>query len=79
MLVLCEEKSADPKRTSAVVEGRAPKGEPSPTRYKGQITLRQVDRDYPHQVEIAVPEGGLGTLLNAMQTSDAAPTFGRAV
>jgi hypothetical protein len=24
-------------------------------RYKGQITSRQVDRDYPHQVEIAIP------------------------
>jgi hypothetical protein len=35
-------------------------------RYKGQTTPRQVDRDYSHQVEIAIPEGGLGTLLNAM-------------
>jgi hypothetical protein len=35
-------------------------------RYKGQVTPRQVDRDYPHQVEIAIPEGGLGTRLNAM-------------
>jgi hypothetical protein len=35
-------------------------------RYKGQITPRQIDRDYPRQVEIAIPEGGLGTLLNAM-------------
>jgi hypothetical protein len=35
-------------------------------RYKGQITSRQIDRDYPYQVEIAIPEGGLGTRLNAM-------------
>jgi hypothetical protein len=34
--------------------------------YKGQVTPRQIDRGYPHQVEIAIPEGGLGTLLNAM-------------
>jgi hypothetical protein len=36
------------------------------TRRTGEITPRQVDRDYPHQVEIAIPEGGLGTRLSAM-------------
>jgi hypothetical protein len=36
------------------------------TRRKGEITPRQVDRDYPHQVEIAIPSGGLRPLLNAM-------------
>jgi hypothetical protein len=36
------------------------------TRRKGEITPHQVDRDYPHQVEIAIPSGGLGPLLNAM-------------
>jgi hypothetical protein len=37
------------------------------SRRKGETTPRQVDRDYPHhQVEIAIPSGGLGTLLNAM-------------
>jgi hypothetical protein len=36
------------------------------TRRKGEVTPRQIDRDYPHQVEIAIPEGGLGTRLNAM-------------
>jgi hypothetical protein len=35
-------------------------------RYKGQITPGQIDRDYPHQVEIKVLAGGLGTRLNAM-------------
>jgi len=33
-------------------------------RYKGQITPRQIDRDY--QVEIEVPGDGLGTHLNVM-------------
>jgi hypothetical protein len=37
-----------------------------PTRYKGQIPPRQIDRDYPHQIEIAAPGDGLGPLLNAM-------------
>ena len=35
-------------------------------RYKGQSGPRQIDRDYPHQVEIEVPGDGLGTRLNAM-------------
>jgi hypothetical protein len=34
------------------------------TRRKVEITPRQVDRDYPHQVEIAIPSGGLGPLLS---------------
>jgi len=35
-------------------------------RYKGQITLRMIDRDYPYQVEISVPGSGLGSGLNVM-------------
>jgi hypothetical protein len=35
-------------------------------RHKGERSDRQVDRDYPHQVEIAVPPGGLGVRLNEM-------------
>jgi|HubBroStandDraft_6_1064221.scaffolds.fasta_scaffold699432_1 hypothetical protein len=34
------------------------------SRRKGEITPRQVDRDY--QVEIAILKGGLGALLNGM-------------
>jgi hypothetical protein len=35
------------------------------SRRRSEITPRQVDRDYPHQVEIAIPEGGQ-TRLNAI-------------
>jgi hypothetical protein len=35
-------------------------------RYKGQITPRIIDREYPHQVEIPIPDAGLGSRLNAM-------------
>lgn len=38
-------------------------------RYKGQRTPRQVDREYPHQLEIAVPEGGLGKRLNELHAA----------
>jgi hypothetical protein len=34
--------------------------------YKGRPSLTTIERDYPHVVEILVPEGGLGTRLNAM-------------
>ncbi|MGB9658402.1 MAG: hypothetical protein WCB75_24780, partial [Pseudolabrys sp.] len=36
------------------------------SRYKGRATLKTIERDYPHVVEILVPEGGLGKQLNAM-------------
>jgi hypothetical protein len=45
---------------------------------KGEITPRQVDRDFPHQVEIAIPDGGLGSQLNASHDLCSAPTFERA-
>jgi hypothetical protein len=43
------------------IAGRSPM-----TRRKGERTSAQVDRDYPYQVEIEIPEGSLGTRLNAM-------------
>jgi len=30
------------------------------TQRKGEVTKRQTDRDYPHQVAILIPIGGLG-------------------
>lgn len=33
---------------------------------RARHTPARIDRDYPHQVEIEVPEGGLGERLNAM-------------
>lgn len=36
------------------------------SRRKGEIGRRQIDREYPHQVEIAIPPGGLGTTLNEL-------------
>jgi hypothetical protein len=35
-------------------------------RYKGRMSQKAIERDYPHVVEIAVPQGGLGAQLDAM-------------
>jgi hypothetical protein len=36
------------------------------TRRKGEITARMNERDYPHIVELALPDGGFGRELDAM-------------
>jgi len=36
------------------------------TRRKGERTDNRIDYEYPHQVEIAIPSGGLGTRQNDM-------------
>ena len=36
------------------------------TRYKGRASAKTIARDFPHIVEILVPEGGLGKRLDAM-------------
>ena len=33
---------------------------------KGEVTKRRIDRDFPHQVAIRIPEGGLVARLMAM-------------
>jgi hypothetical protein len=35
-------------------------------RYKGRVSARAIERDFPHVVETVVPEGGLGKTLDAM-------------
>ena len=35
-------------------------------RYKGRMSPKTIERDFPHVVEIAVPPGGLGAQLDAM-------------
>jgi hypothetical protein len=35
-------------------------------RYKGRSSSKAIERDFPHIVEIVVPEGGLGKRLDAM-------------
>jgi hypothetical protein len=35
-------------------------------RYKGRSSLKSIERDFPHVVEIAVPMGGLGKTLDEM-------------
>jgi hypothetical protein len=35
-------------------------------RYKGRASFKAIERDFPHIVEMAVPEGGLGKQLDAM-------------
>jgi len=34
---------------------------------KGEITSRQVDRDFPHQIEMRIPDGGFGAALHGLQ------------
>jgi len=36
------------------------------TQRKGEVTKKQTDRDYPHQVAILIPPGGLGARSMAM-------------
>ena len=36
------------------------------TRYKGRMTAKAIQREFPHVVETAVPPGGLGAQLDAM-------------
>jgi len=36
------------------------------TRYKGCSSSKSVERSYPHQVEMIVPEGGFGKCLDEM-------------
>ena len=36
------------------------------SRYKGRVSARAIERDFPHVVETVVPKGGLGKTLVAM-------------
>jgi len=36
------------------------------SRYKGQASLKLIESKFPHHVDMVVPEGGFGRLLNAM-------------
>ena len=36
------------------------------TRYKGRTSFKSLERDFPHIVEMIVPEGGFGRTLDAM-------------
>jgi hypothetical protein len=36
------------------------------TRYKGRTKTSQIEREYPHHVDMIVPPGGLGKRLDAM-------------
>ena len=38
---------------------------------KGQLSAAQIDREWPHQVEIAVPPLGLGSRLNDLHAGAA--------
>jgi hypothetical protein len=41
-------------------------------RYKGSMSPKTIERDFPHVVEITVPPRGLGAQLNAMHYFHAA-------
>ena len=36
------------------------------SRYKGRQSAKAIEQDFPHYVDVVVPEGGLGMTLNAM-------------
>jgi len=36
------------------------------SRYKGRASLKLIESKFPHHVDMMVPEGGFGRLLNAM-------------
>ena len=36
------------------------------SRYKGRQSAKAVEQDFPHYVDVVVPEGDLGMKLNAM-------------
>jgi hypothetical protein len=36
------------------------------TRYKGRAKASSIERDFPHHVELMVPEGGFGKRLDEM-------------
>jgi hypothetical protein len=36
------------------------------TRYKGRVSARAIERDFPHIVEMAVPPHGFGSRLDTM-------------
>ena len=36
------------------------------TRYKGRTKAKTIERDFPHHVEMIVPEGGFGKRLDEM-------------
>jgi hypothetical protein len=36
------------------------------TRYKGRTSFKSIERDFPHHVDMPVPEGGLGKKLDTM-------------
>jgi hypothetical protein len=36
------------------------------TRYKGRTKISLIERDFPHRVEMIVPEGGFGKRLDEM-------------
>ena len=36
------------------------------TRYKGRTRINLIERDFPHHVELMVPEGEFGKLLDEM-------------
>ena len=51
------------------------------TRYEGRKPTRLIERDFPHHVEMIVPEGGFGKRLDKMHdwhlSRSIKPRFGR--
>ena len=36
------------------------------TRYKGRLSAKAIEREFPHHVDMVVPRGGFGNRLDAM-------------
>ena len=47
------------------------------SRYKGRVSARAIERDFPHVVETVVPKGGLGKTLDAMHFTGLTLTLAR--
>ena len=49
------------------------------TRYKGRASSKAIEREFPHIVEMIVPEGGFGKILDAMSTFTPAMAYGPSI
>jgi hypothetical protein len=60
-------RGASPYRTASANHIAGIKGRLNAmSRYKGRTSFKEIERHFPHIVEIAVPDGGLGKKLDAM-------------
>jgi|GEM_PF-5531130 len=47
------------------------------SRYKGQLTDKRIEREYPYWVDVSIPEGGLDRRLDRMHKCHQTVAFSR--